>query len=398
MVWAWMLVAGWLGSEHAGHGSAPAGVVRKTVAGQVDCGPNYLLPDDTARLGSHTFVILGKDGPEHIWGAHRSGTPPHNFQFIWRVRLDPDEMAFYEQVAARSSTLPAFTTIQYAETGRQLNRTFFCLHEQEQMVGRLARRDDAFAPLFPIHASLLANAQHEALFKIGENVVHGGGFELERSDVELVLHRYLPAYVDPDALRRNVAAHPELRDRLTHAPLRPDEPADTAGRPDHAHAEAVSTAADHRCPRNFKLPKQPVARTPHTFVLLGDGADGRVLAVHLYDPAPHNFQTFVWLSLDADERAMVQAARAETGFVLLQTRVEGEGTAEDSAFCMSSLRTDLAAGGWSVRGTVYGGATLQPYVRGTAHGVVDLGAADVEVLVNRELASFLDPAEVVGEP
>ncbi len=325
------------------------GVHRKAVAGQVDCGPNYLLPDDTARLGSHTFVILGRDGPEHIWAAHRSGTPPHNFQFVWRVRLDPDELAFYEQVVARSSTLPAFTTIQYAG-GQQVERTFFCLHDLPEMVGDGARPGDRFEGLFPIRAALLGNAQHEAIFEIGKNVVGGGELVLERADIELVLHRYLPAYVDPDDLRRNVAAHPELRERFDHAPVHPAESVETAQRKAVWPLAMVGPSEDRSCPRNFKLPGAPVEKTTHSFLLLGEVPDGRTLAVHLYAPAPHNFQTFLLLALDEAERATVAAAQEKEGLVVLHTQVVAPEGPVDHAFCLSSLRTDLAEKGMSLAG------------------------------------------------
>lgn len=103
----------WLAS--AAFSAAPTGDVKPP--GRTDCGPNYLLPDQRARLGSHSFMILGRDGPEHVIAAHRSGTPPHNFQFLWRVRLSEEELAHYEALAARSQTLPALTTIAYSATG-----------------------------------------------------------------------------------------------------------------------------------------------------------------------------------------------------------------------------------------------------------------------------------------
>lgn len=52
------------------------------VEGQENCGGNYMFPGDIARLGSHSFLILGEDGPEHLLLDHRSGTPPHTYQFI----------------------------------------------------------------------------------------------------------------------------------------------------------------------------------------------------------------------------------------------------------------------------------------------------------------------------
>jgi len=98
-------------------------------AGPKDCGTNYMLPGESARLGSHSFMILAQDDADHIIVEHRSGTPPHNYQFLLRIRLDPDEIAAYQKILKVSKTLPAFTTIYYDEAGVQRGRTFFCLQD-----------------------------------------------------------------------------------------------------------------------------------------------------------------------------------------------------------------------------------------------------------------------------
>jgi len=95
-------------------------------AGSKDCGTNYMLPGRRARLGSHSFMILVLEDADHIIVEHRSGTPPHNYQFLLRVRLDPDEMAAYQQVLKGSKTLPAFTTIYY-ERSRRATRPYLLL-------------------------------------------------------------------------------------------------------------------------------------------------------------------------------------------------------------------------------------------------------------------------------
>jgi hypothetical protein len=66
-----------------------------------------LVPGEIARLGSHSFMILGRDDASHIIAEHRSGTPPHNYQILLRVRLDKAEMDAYERIAKSSKTLPA---------------------------------------------------------------------------------------------------------------------------------------------------------------------------------------------------------------------------------------------------------------------------------------------------
>src|SRR5262245_13436192 len=73
--------------------------------GPKNCGGNYMFPGDVARLGSHSFMILGLEDANHILAKHRSGTPPHNYQFVLRIRLDDDEMALYKKILKDSKTL-----------------------------------------------------------------------------------------------------------------------------------------------------------------------------------------------------------------------------------------------------------------------------------------------------
>ena len=96
--------------------------------GAKNCGTNYMFPGSVARLGSHSFLILGQDDDSHILADHRTGTPPHNYHFILRIRLDPDEMALYKKLKAESKLTPAFTTIYYDDLNskKQLDRSFFC--------------------------------------------------------------------------------------------------------------------------------------------------------------------------------------------------------------------------------------------------------------------------------
>ena len=98
-----VLVAGWFmdSAAVAGGAYAPDDVHNHDGShppGAKNCGTNYMLPGETARLGSHSFMILGQDGADHIIVEHRSGTPPHNYQFLLRIRLDQDGIAAYRKV------------------------------------------------------------------------------------------------------------------------------------------------------------------------------------------------------------------------------------------------------------------------------------------------------------
>lgn len=93
--------------------------------GQENCGGNYMFPGDIARLGSHSFLILGEDGPNHLLLDHRSGTPPHTYQFILSIQVDTNEMTTYRKLLKETKVaLPAVTTIYFDKSGKQLDRTF----------------------------------------------------------------------------------------------------------------------------------------------------------------------------------------------------------------------------------------------------------------------------------
>jgi hypothetical protein len=346
---------------------------------KTDCGTDYYLPGVVARLGSHSFMILGKDGPEHVIVEHRSGTPPHNYQFLLRVRLDPDELAAYEKIAAESKTLPAFTTIDFDDQKKQRGRTFFCLADLPKIFGKARQRGDAFEKLFPIKASLQKDADHEGSFEIGKSVVVGAYFTIARADVELLLYRYLPGYLAQDELKKALKERPgEIRPRLEHSPVLATEPEATA----KAHVSYARTdgkkASLKTCPKSFHLKKTPMPETIHGFVLLADAGPNRVLAVHYYDEAPQNFQTALILELD-DEGTKVWK-KAGAGALLLSK----------DPFCMETIKKAAP----KIRGTIYAGSTLDDYRLGTAIGEVLVKRYDV--LVNRRLESFMPPLAVAA--
>jgi hypothetical protein len=364
-------------------------------AGAKDCGTNYMLPGERARLGSHSFMILGQDDADHIVVEHRSGTPPHNYQFLLRVRLDPDEIAAYQRLLKESRTLPAFTTIYYDEAGVQLSRTFFCLQDLPKIF-RLQNGKDEFSSLFPIRASLQSNADHEGGFAIKASVVPGLYFSLDRSDVELIVYRYLPAYLPQDSLRKAIKQNPDAEmPLLHHAPLFAAEPAQAASQ----HRSYISTDGaialpGDACPHDYYLKNAPVPKTIHNFLLMAEGAGNTVIAVYYADQAPHNWQTVLTLKLSDEEMKIYRAAKLNSKIPpVLQTRV-GE---ENYFFCMSDLRKQISSGQFKISGTIYRDSELSEYRLGTAVGKIDLDAGKVTVVVNRNLASLMNPLAVAKD-
>ena len=364
-------------------------------AGSKDCGTNYMLPGETARMGSHSFMILGQEDADHILVEHRSGTPPHNYQFLLRIRLDPDEIAAYQKVLKGSRTLPAFTTIYYDEAGVQRDRTFFCLQDLPRIFDPKAGKDE-FSSLFPIRASLQKNADHEGGFAIKPSVVPGLYFSLDRKDIELIVYRYLPAYLPQESLRKAIKANPKAElPLLSHAPLFATEPAQTAGQ----HTSYIATDGaialpGDACQHDYYLKNAPAPKTIHNFLLMAEGAGNTVIAVYYPDQAPHNWQTVLTLKLSGEEMKVYRAAKASSQVPpVLQTRVNDK----NYFFCMSDLRKQISSGEFKASGTVYRGSDLSDYRLGAPVGQIDLDANKVSVLVNRNLASLMNPLAVAKD-
>jgi hypothetical protein len=364
-------------------------------AGSKDCGANYMLPGETARMGSHSFMILGQEDADHILVEHRSGTPPHNYQFLLRVRLDLDEVAAYQKVLKGSKTLPAFTTIYYDEAGVQRDRTFFCLQDLPRIFDPKAGKDE-FSTLFPIRASLQKNADHEGGFAIKPSVVPGLYFSLERKDIELIVYRYLPAYLPQESLRKAIKANPKAElPLLSHAPLFATEAAQTASQhKSYIATDGAIALPGDACQHDYYLRNSPVPKTIHNFLLMGEGAGNTVTAVYYPDQAPHNGQTVLTLKLSDDEMKTYRAAKANSKIPpVLQTRVGDK----NYFFCMSDLRKQINSGEFKVSVTVYRGSDLSDYRLGTPVGQIDLDASKVSVLVNRNLASLMNPLAVAKD-
>lgn len=362
----------------------------------INCGNNYLLPGETARLGSHSFMILAQVDESHIIAEHRSGTPPHNYQFLFRVRLDKDEMESYKSILKNSKTLPAFTTIYFDESGKQLDRTFFCLPDLNKIFGKEKRKDDEFEKLFPIRASLQKNPDHEGSFEIQASVVKGKHLTLARDDFELLFQRYLPAYLPQDSLRKAIKLKGNsLVSMFTHSPLAANEAVETASkRRPYMASDGSLGGKGTPCPANYYLRNTPLPETIHSFLLLADIGDNTVLASHYYDQSPQNFQTILKLKLNDQEVKSYRKARdGATSLPLLQTRV-GQ---EPQFFCMDSLRTLVKEPAFLLKGTIYRDSDLNDYRLGEPVGKVEIPSAKIEVLVNRRLESLMNLAAVAHD-
>lgn len=364
-----------------------------------NCGSNYLLPGATARLGSHSFLILGQDDENHIIADHRSGTPPHNYHFILRIRLDADEMKFYKKLLAESKLTPAVTTIYYddADSKKQLDRTFFCLTDLPKIFGDQKKRGDEFDALFPIRASLQKDADFEGAFEIEKSIYPGGHFTIERDDVELMIYRYLPSYLEQQAFRKAIKERAaEVVPLLSHAPVYATEPVEKASARKSFPQTDGAIATKGSCPADFYLKKVTVPKTIHNFLLLAELGKNTVLAVHYYDQAPHNFQTALRIKLDDDEMAVYRKAKqgAKTP-PLFQTRNPDNN--KNVFFCMADIKKDVTNKKLKLEGVVYKDSSLNEYRLGSAIGNLLIESKDIEVITNRNLLSLMNPIAVAKD-
>jgi D-alanyl-D-alanine dipeptidase len=355
------------------------------VDGQENCGGNYMFPGDIARLGSHSFLIFGEDGPEHLILDHRSGTPPHTYQFLLRVKVDAKAMATYRRLLKESKkSLPAVTTIYFDKTGKQVDRTFFCLHDLPKIFGAEAKRGDAFDKLFPIRATWQKNADFEGAFPIQETITPDDPLVIARRDVELLVYRYLPSYMEQTSFRAYVKEHPEFISHLSDAP--------------QTHDENVATAAGHRsyitgggfdsngetCPANVYLRNMRPPKTRHAFVILAEKDEHTILATHLYDQAPQNFQTAIEFELSPTEMKAVHAALTK-GPLLFWPR---------NYFCMADIRAELKRS-LRLSGDLFSDSNLNEFEPG--HKIATLTPLKTTVLVNRTLQSLMNPQAVARD-
>ena len=357
------------------------------VEGQENCSGNYMFPGDVARLGSHSFLILGEDGPEHLIFDHRSGTPPHTYQFLLRVHVNAKAMATYRRLLKESKkSLPAITTIYFDQTGSQKDRTFFCLHDLNKIFGSEAKPGDAFDKLFPIRATWQKDADFEGAFDIKASVTKDDPLEIARGDVELIVDRYLPSYLEQKGFRTYLKAHPEFVSRLSDSPQRHDEAASTA--PQHrSYIKGGGFESNgETCPANYNLKSVHPPKTQHAFLILATEGDHSILATHLYDQAPQNFQTALRFEVSPSEMKMIQTARATSKSPLLFW--------PSNYFCMSDIRAEVDRG-LKLSGDLYQNSDLNEFERGQKVGL--LNPFKITVLVNRPLQSLMNPQAVARD-
>jgi len=354
------------------------------VDGQENCGGNYMFPGDVARLGSHSFLILGEDGPEHLLLDHRSGTPPHTYQFILRVKVTPAAMATYHKLLAQSKIArPAVTTIYFDKTGKQVDRTFFCLQDLPKIFGPGQTKGDAFEKLFPIRATWQVNADFEGAFPIEKTIVPSEDpLVINRADVELVVYRYLPSYLEQTGFRKMLkekgAAFTSL---LSDAPIRHDEPESTA-RTHKSYAETVVSNGEF-CSADYYLKKVRPRKTRHAFLLLAEIGKNRVLASHLYDQAPQNFQTLMEFELPDAEMKLFRESRAKGPPLFIP----------DQFYCMADAKK--LARSLRLTGPLYKNPDLVEFNPGEKIG--DLHPRNISIPVNRTLQSLMNPQAVARD-
>ena len=344
-----------------------------------------MFPGDIARLGSHSFLILGEDGPEHLILDHRSGTPPHTYQLLLRVHVSGQAMATYRRLLKESKkSLPAVTTIYFDKAGKQVDRTFFCLHDLPKIFGAEAKNGDPFERIFPIRATWQKDADFEGAFPIKETITPDDPLVIERKDVELLVYRYLPSYLEQSGFRAYLKAHPDFISHLSDSP--------------QAHDETVASAAKHRsyitsgaiesngetCPANYYLKTVRPPKTRHAFLILATEGDHTLLATHLYDQAPQNYQTAVRFDVSDSEMKLIKSTKTKTPLLFWPTNY----------FCMADIRSEVT-NGLRLSGDLYADSNLTEFSIGRKIGT--LIPTKTTVLVNRPLQSLMNPQAVARD-
>lgn len=361
------------------------------VEGQENCGGNYMFPGDIARLGSHSFLILGEDGPNHLLLDHRSGTPPHTYQFILRVQVDPNEMATYKKLLKETKVaLPAVTTIYFDKSGKQLDRTFFCLSDLNKIFGPDQKVNDPYSKLFPIRASWQKNADFEGAFPIKETVVPDEPLIIDRKDVEIILYRYLPSYLEQTGFRKMLKSKGSaFTSVLSHAPVRIDDSAELAAKRSSYIKSGALDSNGETCQSDYYLKNVRPPKTKHGFLLLAEKGKNSVLAVHLYDQSPQNYQTTLSFEFSNEQMQLFRKARKESKTPLLFM--------PSQYFCMSEIKSLLKRQALDLKGLIYQNSQFEEFRLGQPAGELHLGSNKIKVLVNRTLQSLMNPQAVARD-
>jgi D-alanyl-D-alanine dipeptidase len=361
------------------------------VEGQTDCGSNYMFEGDKARLGSHSFLILGEDGPDHLLLDHRSGTPPHNYQFILRVRVDANEKVIYRKLLKETKiALPAVTTIYFDKTGKQVDRTFFCLQDLRKIFGSEQKPNDVYSKLFPIRASWQKDADFEGAFPIKQTVVPEDPLIIERNDVEIVLYRYLPSYLEQSSFRKMLKTRgSQFTSILSHAPIRADEPIDSAAKRSSYIRSGALDSNGEICQSDYYLKNVPPPKTKHGFLLLAENGKNSVLAAHLYDQSPQNYQTILNFELSDEQMQIFRQAREGSKVPPLFM--------PSQYFCMTEIKHLLKRQVLNLKGAIYKNSDFAEFHLGEPAGELELASSKVKVLVNRTLQSLMNPQAVARD-
>ncbi len=361
------------------------------VEGQENCGSNYLFPGDIARLGSHSFLILGEDGPDHLLLDHRSGTPPHTYQFILRVRVDANEMVTYRKLLKETKVaLPAVTTIYFDKTGKQVDRTFFCLTDLKKIFGSEQKENDPYSKLFPLRASWQKNADFEGAFPIKETVVPDEPLIIERKDVEIVLYRYLPSYLEQASFRKMLKTKgASLTSVLSHAPVRNDDKLESAEKRQSYIKSGAFESNGETCQSDYYLKSVRPPKTKHAFLLLAENGKNSVLASHLYDQSPQNYQTTISFELSEDQIQIFRQARKVSKTPLLFMPSE--------YFCMAEIKDLIKRQALNLKGTIYQNSDFEEFKIGQPVGELSIQSGQIKVLVHRTLQSLMNPQAVARD-
>ena len=140
----------------------------------------------------------------------------------------------------------------------------------------------------------------------------------------------------------------------------------------------------------------------HRFFIVAIAGKNQVLALSQYDQAPHNFQTLLRLTLDAQELQLVRNARKQSQyFPIFETRISQPNRSDGKShyhFCLANLRQQIQTQGFYIKGQLYTNPDIGSHKQGRVlQGTIDLNGSDIEVIVNRNLPSFLPPLEVAKD-
>lgn len=308
------------------------------------------------------------------------------------MKVDTKEMATYRKLLKETKVaLPAVTTIYYDKTGKQVDRTFFCLPDLNKIFGSEQKSNDIYAKLFPIRASWQKNADFEGAFPIRESVVFAEDpLIIERKDVEIVVYRYLPSYLEQSSFRKMLKERGSaFTSLLSDAPSKADDTLESAkARSSYVKNGAFDSNGEF-CSSDYYLKTVRPPKTKHAFLLLAEAGKNSILAAHLYDQSPQNYQTTVKFQLSDQQMSWFRQERAKSKKPLLFM--------PSQYFCMSEVRDLLKRKTLSLKGPVYRDPDLGEFKPGTVVGELALNSAQIEVLVNRTLQSLMNPQAVARD-